>query len=98
MGVNHQNAVNSFKGFFKEEESNLEEITSEEIQELINACTNDRDLLLIAMMAETGLRLGKFRIHYTEDIDFERRTVWVRYRESNTNLARAKMQNIEWLC
>lgn len=34
MGVNHQNAVNSFKGFFKEEESNLEEITSEEIQEL----------------------------------------------------------------
>lgn len=34
MGVNHQNAVNSFKGFFKEEEPNLEEITSEEIQEL----------------------------------------------------------------
>ena len=58
MGVNHQNAVNSFKGFFKEEEPNLEEITSEEIQELINACTNDRDRLLIAMMAETGLRLG----------------------------------------
>lgn len=58
MGVNHQNAVNSFKGFFKEEEPNLEEITSEEIQELINACSNDRDRLLIAMMAETGLRLG----------------------------------------
>ena len=55
MGVNHQNAVNSFKGFFKEEEPNLEEITSEEIQELINACTNDRDRLLIAMMAETAL-------------------------------------------
>lgn len=91
MGVNHQNAVNSFKGFFKEEEPNLEEITSEEIQELINACTNDRDRLLIAMMAETGLRLGEILgIHYTEDIDFERRTVRVRYRESNTNLARAK--------
>ena len=91
MGVNHQNAVNSFKGFFKEEEHNLEEITSEEIQELINACTNDRDRLLIAMMAETGLRLGEILgIHYTEDIDFERRTVRVRYRESNTNLARAK--------
>jgi len=70
---------------------NLEEITSEEIQELINACTNDRDRLLIAMMAETGLRLGEILgIHYTEDIDFERRTVRVRYRESNTNLARAK--------
>lgn len=80
MGVNHQNAVNSFKGFFKEEEPNLEEITSEEIQELINACTNDRDRLLIAMMAETGLRLGEILgIHYTEDIDFERRTVRVRY-------------------
>lgn len=91
MGVNHQNAVNSFKGFFKEEEPNLEEITSEEIQELINACTNDRDRLLIAMMAETGLRLGEILgIHYTEDIDFERRTVRVRYRESNINLARAK--------
>ena len=91
MGVNHQNAVNSFKGFFKEEEPNLEEITSEEIQELINACTNDRDRLLIAMMAETGLRLGEILgIHYTEDIDFERRTVRVRYREFNSNLARAK--------
>ena len=85
MGVNHQNAVNSFKGFFKEEEPNLEEITSEEIQELINACTNDRDRLLIAMMAETGLRLGEILgIHYTEDIDFERRTVRVRYREFNS--------------
>ena len=41
MGVNHQNAVNSFKGFLREEEPNLEEITSEEIQELINACSND---------------------------------------------------------
>ena len=87
MGVNHQNAVNSFKGFFKEEEPNLEEITSEEIQELINACSNDRDRLLIAMMAETGLRLGEILgIHYTEDIDFERRTVRVRYREYNTKL------------
>ena len=66
--VNHQNAVNSFKGFFKEEEPNLEEITSEEIQELINACTNDRDRLLIAMMAETGLRLGEILgIHYMFD-------------------------------
>ena len=91
MGVNHQNAVNSFKGFLREEEPNLEEITSEEIQALINACTNDRDRLLIAMMAETGLRLGEILgIHYTEDIDFERRTVRVRYRETNTNLARAK--------
>ena len=89
MGVNHQNAVNSFKGFLREEEPNLEEITSEEIQALINACTNDRDRLLIAMMAETGLRLGEILgIHYTEDIDFERRTVRVRYRETNTNLAR----------
>ena len=43
------------------------------------------------MMAETGLRLGEILgIHYTEDIDFERRTVRVRYREYNTNLARAK--------
>ena len=33
---------------------------------------------LIAMMAETSLRLGEILgIHYTEDIDFERRTVRV---------------------
>ena len=76
MGVNHQNAVNSFKGFFKEEEPNLEEITSEEIQELINACSNDRDRLLIAMMAETGLRLGEILgIHYTEDISDNRKSL-----------------------
>ena len=48
-------------------------------------------ILIARRNGETGLRLGEILgIHYTEDIDFERRTVRVRYRESNTNLARAK--------
>lgn len=91
MGIGHQNTVNSFRGFLKEEERELEEITTQEIQELINGCCNDRDKLLIAIMAESGFRLGEvLGIYYTEDIDYEKKTIKVTYRENNENMARAK--------
>jgi len=91
MGIKHMDVVNSFKGFFKEEDPVLEDISDKEIQKLINACQNDRDRLLIVMMAETGFRLGEILgIHYTEDIDFKKKTIQVRYRENNSNMARAK--------
>ncbi|WP_455391179.1 tyrosine-type recombinase/integrase [Frisingicoccus sp.] len=91
MGIGHQNTVNSFRGFFKEEERELEEITTQEIQKLINSCCNDRDKLLIAIMAESGFRLGEvLGIYYTEDIDYEKKTIKVTYRENNENMARAK--------
>lgn len=91
MGINHQSYLNFFKGFFKEEETESDGIKHEEIQTLIKVCTNDRDRLLLVMMAETGFRIGEILgIHYMEDIDFERKTIKVRYRENNTNMARAK--------
>ena len=63
----------------------------EEVIQLLNACTNARDKLQIALMAETGMRAGELLgIHYDEDIDLENKTIQIRFRERNKNEARAK--------
>lgn len=91
MGVGHQMLGMRFRGYLKEEEPQLEEISKEEIQQLINACCNRRDKLLIVLLAETGFRIGEILgIRYSEDIDFEKRLLRVSFREENENLARAK--------
>ena len=91
IGVKHHRTIKTFPGFFKEEKKRIEELTTTDIQKLIHACTNERDRLLIAMLAETGFRIGEILgIYYTEDIDFERKTVRVYFRENNKNQARAK--------
>ena len=43
------------------------------------------------IMEETGLRIGEaLGIKYTEDIDFEKKRIFVRYRDANANRAFAK--------
>lgn len=57
----------------------------------MNACCNTRDKLQILLMAETGLRIGELLgIGYDQDIDFENKTICVKFRENNVNEARAK--------
>ena len=88
--MRHASAV-GFKGFLREEEKPIKELSKEEIKELIAACTNERDRLLLLILAETGFRIGEvLGIRYTEDIDFEAKTVFVSFREDNENMARAK--------
>ena len=64
---------------------------SPELIEILHACTNIRDQLLILLLAETGFRIGEILgVDYTRDIDYESHTVSVYFRDDNENDARAK--------
>lgn len=69
----------------------VETLSKDEVVQLLNACTNVRDKLQIALMAETGMRAGELLgIHYDEDINLDDKTIQIRFRERNQNDARAK--------
>lgn len=81
----------TFEGYLPKEDSCGETLNKDEVIQLLNACTNVRDKLQIALMAETGMRAGELLgIHYDEDIDLENKTIQIRFRERNKNEARAK--------
>lgn len=80
-----------FKGYLPEEEQKGKTIKKEKVITILKACTNCRDQLLILILAETGCRIGEvLGIQYTKDIDYEKRTINICYREDNENGARAK--------
>ena len=50
-----------------------------------------QDQLLIMLIAETGYRIGEILgVKYDKDIDYERHTIRVYFRDDNENKARAK--------
>lgn len=65
-------------------------LTQEEVQTLLDACTNRRDKLLIAMMYDTGMRIGQVLGLRHEDVKVEDLTIAIVPREDNVNGARAK--------
>ena len=81
----------AFKGYLKAEERNVKAAKRDEIVELLEACTNCRDQLLILLLAETGFRIGELLgVDYTRDIDYENHLIKVNFRDDNENGARAK--------
>ncbi len=81
----------SFKGYLKEEEHKARTAKKDEIIEILKACTNIRDRLLILLLAETGYRIGEILgINYMNDIDYSNQVIRVYFREDNENGARAK--------
>lgn len=81
----------TFKGYLKDEERDVRAAKREELLDILKACTNCRDQLLILMISELGFRLGEILgIDYTKDILYETHEVRVRFREDNENDARAK--------
>ena len=91
VGVKRTIRSNSFKGYLKEEERNVRAAEEAEFIEVLHACTNTRDQLLLLMLAETGFRIGELLgVDYTRDIDYENQTVKVYFRNDNENDARAK--------
>ena len=81
----------TYDGYLKRNEYNSRIASKEDIQKILSVCTNNRDKLLIMLMEETGLRIGEvLGIKYTEDIDFEKKRIRVKYREYNKNHAYAK--------
>ena len=74
-----------------EKERNVRAAEEVEIIDILQACTNSRDQLLLLMIAETGFRIGEILgVDYTRDIDYQRKTVRVYFRDDNDNNARAK--------
>ena len=80
-----------FEGYLIEDEHIGHTIGRDNILTLLEACTNCRDQLLLLLLAETGFRIGELLgVRYTEDIDFNNRTIRVEFRTDNDNNVRAK--------
>lgn len=91
VGIKRTIRSQTFRGYFKSKERNVRAAEEVEIIEILQACTNTRDQLLLLMIAETGFRIGEILgVDYTRDIDYQRKTVRVYFRDDNENEARAK--------
>ena len=91
VGVKRTIRSNSFKGYLKAKDREVRAAEEPELIEILHACTNIRDQLLILLLAETGFRIGEILgVDYTRDIDYESHTVSVYFRDDNENDARAK--------
>lgn len=92
VGVKMSRFCKTFKGYLPETgEHKGRTIEEDKLIVLFENCTNTRDQLLIMLLAETGFRIGEvLGIRYTKDINYEKRYIYVRYREGSENNSRAK--------
>src|SRR6266700_738579 len=65
-------------------------ITKDQIQELLNACANERDRLLVRLLYETAMRVGEALALFVEDIDVAENCIHIRDREVLENGAEIK--------
>lgn len=91
VGVRRTIRSQSFKGYFKAKDRDVRAAEENEIIDILKACTNIRDQLLLLLLAETGFRIGELLgVDYTRDIDYQNHTISVHFRDDNDNNARAK--------
>ena len=91
VGTTVSSSFLTYDGYLKKNEHNARIATKEDVQKILAACNNNRDKLLLMLLEETGLRIGEaLGIRYTEDIDYEKKRIFVRYRDVNQNRAYAK--------
>ncbi|AMP89856.1 tyrosine-type recombinase/integrase [Legionella pneumophila] len=65
-------------------------ITEEQLVQLNNACSNYRDIFLVALLFETGLRIGQTLALRHEDIICWNNEIHIKYRTNNVNQVRNK--------
>ena len=65
-------------------------LTAAEVQQLLDACTRRRDRFLVALLYDTGLRIGQALGLRHEDFHSWALSLVVRPRDDNVNRARAK--------
>lgn len=88
VGVKRTIRSKSFKGYLKEKDRNVRAAQEPEIIDILRACTNLRDQLLLLLLAETGFRIGEILgVDYTKDIDYEKQVLKVYFRDDNDNEA-----------
>jgi integrase len=74
----------------KEPKRSVETLTKEEVRQLIEACHRIRDKFLIALLYETGMRIGQALGLRLEDIRSWDNLIWIVPRSNNVNGVRAK--------
>ena len=90
-GVRYTRGIKTFRGYLKKEPSKGKTIEEDKILKLIEASDSIRNILLILLFAETGFRIGEILgIRYAQDIDYDKHTIRVLFRQDNENAARAK--------
>ena len=89
VGVKKSIRSKSFKGYLKEEEHKARAAKKDEIVEILKACTNIRDRLLMLLLAETGYRIGELLAITKADINFEKNQLSI-----NKTYYRTGMQDI----
>lgn len=90
-GIRFHLTKKTFRGYLPEEIHKGKRIEEDNILILLEHCTNLRDQLLILLLAETGFRIGEMLgVYYTKDINYQKHSVRVSFREGNENDARAK--------
>ncbi len=77
----------------KPEEKQVRTLTDGQVQKLLDACTRTRDKFLLALLFETGMRIGQALGLHHEDIKPEDNQVRIVPRDNNANGARAKTQS-----
>ena len=65
-------------------------ITKDQVQELLNACANERDRLLVRLLYETAMRVGESLALFVEDIDVAENRIHLRDRGELSNGAEIK--------
>lgn len=82
VGIRKTMVCKSFTGYLKERKTKGRSIEREKIIQLLDACTNCRDQLLLLLLAETGFRIGELLgVRYIEDIDYQGCRIRVQLRE-----------------
>jgi len=75
------------------EEKQVRTLTDGQVQQLLDACTRTRDKFLLALLFETGMRIGQALGLRHEDIKPEDNEVRIVPRDNNANGARAKTRS-----
>jgi len=90
-GVRFCRNIKSFKGYLPKEEHVGRITDKDSLEKLLEASDSLRNKLIIILIAETGFRINELLgVRYTKDIDYEKKTIKVKFREDNKNEARAK--------
>jgi site-specific recombinase XerD len=74
----------------KREERRPRTLSCEQVQELLDACTRTRDKFLLALLYETGMRIGQALGLRHADLSVEDGEIHIVPRDDNANGARAK--------
>jgi integrase len=74
----------------KREQRRPKTLTSEQVQQLLDACTHIRDRFLLALLFSSGMRIGQALGLRHEDLSVEEGEIHIVPRDDNPNGARAK--------